>query len=158
MGTLASDIGIAPSTLSVHVQRLAADGLVQISVDGKRRIIAAAPELRHVDLDQVKRPPRPARRERLADRIHRLAPRIRELAKRHGANDIRVFGSIARGDETSGSDVDFLITAPPGFSLFDQAGLLGDLEDLLGVKVDLVTEGALHPRFADRIRAEAKPV
>jgi hypothetical protein len=156
MGTLASDIGIAPSTLSVHVQRLAADGLVQISVDGKRRIIAATPELRHVDLEEARRPPRPARRESLADRIQRLAPRIRALAKKRGATEIRVFGSVGRKEENAASDIDFLIKPGPDFGLLDQAGLLADLEDLLGARIDLVTDKALHPRLAQRILAEAR--
>ncbi|HEY9767824.1 MAG TPA: nucleotidyltransferase family protein [Coleofasciculaceae cyanobacterium] len=84
---------------------------------------------------------------------------ILAIAAKHGACNVRVFGSIARGEETSTSDIDFLIdydrakTSPwfPG-------GLLADLEDLLGYKVDIVTEKSLHQLIRDRILSEAVPL
>jgi len=83
---------------------------------------------------------------------------ILEIAKRHGASDIRIFGSVARGDATELSDVDFLVRFEPGRSLFDQGGLLMDLRDLLGAKVDVVSEGALAGRFEHNVRKDAIPL
>jgi predicted nucleotidyltransferase len=80
------------------------------------------------------------------------------IAKRYGASDLRLFGSVARGDATIGSDVDLLVRFEPGRSLFDQGGLLMDLRQLLGVKVDVVSEGALSGRFGDIVRREAVPL
>jgi predicted nucleotidyltransferase len=79
-------------------------------------------------------------------------------AKRYGASDIRIFGSVARGDATESSDVDFVARFESGRSLFDQGGLLTDLRQLLGVKVDLVSEGALTGRFGQMARKEAVPL
>jgi predicted nucleotidyltransferase len=77
------------------------------------------------------------------------------LAARHGARALRIFGSVARGDADSRSDVDFLVDFEPGRSLFDQADLLVALEDLLGVRVDVVTEAALRRRVRERVLREA---
>jgi predicted nucleotidyltransferase len=79
------------------------------------------------------------------------------FAKQYGASDIRIFGSVARGDATESSDVDFVARFEPGRSLFDQGGLLLDLRQLLGVRVDLVSEGALTGRFGQIVRKEAVP-
>jgi predicted nucleotidyltransferase len=76
-------------------------------------------------------------------------------AKKHGASDIRIFGSVARGDANESSGVDFVARFEPGRSLFDQGGLLMDLRELLGVRVDLVSEGALSGRFGQIVRSEA---
>lgn len=83
---------------------------------------------------------------------------ILTAARRHGATSIRVFGSVARGDETDISDIDFLVRMEPGRSLFDMGGLLMDLEEMLGCKVDVVSEGGLRPRFRDRALKEALAV
>jgi predicted nucleotidyltransferase len=77
------------------------------------------------------------------------------VATRYGASDLRIFGSVARGDATETSDVDFLVRFEPGRSLFDQGGLLIDLRQLLGVNVDVVSEGALSGRFGQIVRNEA---
>jgi len=83
---------------------------------------------------------------------------ILEVARRHGAHTIRVFGSVARGEADSESDVDFLVDLEPGRSVFDQGGLLMDLQNLLGRKVDVVTEAGLRPRIRARVLAEAVPL
>jgi predicted nucleotidyltransferase len=83
---------------------------------------------------------------------------ILALAARYGAKDLRLFGSVARGDAVEGSDVDFLVRFEPGRSLLDQGGLVMDLRELLGVKVDVVSEGALSGRFAQTVRKEAVPI
>ncbi|HEX4792149.1 MAG TPA: nucleotidyltransferase family protein [Humisphaera sp.] len=80
---------------------------------------------------------------------------ILAIARQYGASDVRVFGSVARGDATEESDIDFVARFEPGRSLFDQGGLLMELRDLLGIKVDLISEGALTGRFGQIVRQEA---
>ena len=77
------------------------------------------------------------------------------LAERYRAGEVRVFGSVVRGEATEDSDVDFLITPRHGCSLFDLGGLLEDLRELLGCRVDLVTEDGLKPRLRERVLKEA---
>jgi len=88
----------------------------------------------------------------------RYKPRILQLAARHGAHHVRVFGSLARSEARPGSDVDFLVEFEPHRSLLDQGGLLMDLQDLLGCKVDVVDEHAMRPRFRERVLKEAVPL
>lgn len=80
---------------------------------------------------------------------------ILELAARHGARNVRVFGSVARGEAGPESDVDFLVECGPNPSPFFPGGLLMDLEELLGRRVDIVTDGGLHPYLRDKILHEA---
>ncbi|MBM3287570.1 MAG: nucleotidyltransferase family protein [Candidatus Eisenbacteria bacterium] len=80
---------------------------------------------------------------------------ILELAARHGAIRIRVFGSAARGEASPDSDVDFLVDLEPGRSILDLGGLLMDLQDLLGCPVDVITEKGLRARIRDRVLREA---
>jgi predicted nucleotidyltransferase len=88
-----------------------------------------------------------------------LAPRKREevnrIAAAHGARNIRVFGSVGRGEAGSSSDLDLLVDMTEGRSLFDLVALGDDLEEALGVAVDVVTEKSLSPYLRDRILAEA---
>jgi predicted nucleotidyltransferase len=83
---------------------------------------------------------------------------ILRLARRHGARNVRVFGSAANGQTRPDSDVDFLVDLDEDRSLLDLGALLMDLQDLLGRKVDLVTEQALHWYIRDRILHEATPL
>ena len=83
---------------------------------------------------------------------------ILRTAARHGAYNVRVFGSAVRGEVGPDSDVDFLVEMEPGRSLFDLGGLLMDLQALLGCEVDVVTERGLHWYIRDRVLAEAKPL
>jgi len=83
---------------------------------------------------------------------------ILDLAARYGACDVRVFGSAARGDDTPQSDIDLLVQMEPGRSLFDLAGLMSDLRDLLGRRVDIVTESSLYWLLRRRILKEARPL
>jgi len=80
------------------------------------------------------------------------------IARRYGASDIRIFGSVARGDATEASDLDVLVRLEPGRSLLDQGGLLMDLRDLLGINVDVVDEDALSGRFGQIVSKEAIPL
>jgi len=84
--------------------------------------------------------------------------KILELAARHGASDVRVFGSLARGEGAEGSDLDLLVTLEEKRSLLDIVGLKQDLEDLLHRPVDVVTEPALSPYIRSRVLAEAMPL
>lgn len=80
------------------------------------------------------------------------------LAGKHGARNVRVFGSVARGDARPDSDIDLLVELEPGRSLFDLGGLLFDLQDLLGVDVDVVTENGLRSRIRAQVLQEAIPL
>jgi predicted nucleotidyltransferase len=83
---------------------------------------------------------------------------ILNLAKRHGARNVRVFGSLARGEGREGSDLDLLVTLGEGRSLLDLVGLKQDLEDLVHRSVDVVTEQALSPYLRERVLSEAIPL
>jgi predicted nucleotidyltransferase len=83
---------------------------------------------------------------------------ILALASRYGAHDLRIFGSVARGDQRDDSDLDIIARFDLGRSLFDQGGLLMDLQDLLGIKVDLISESGMRPRFRDHVMKEAVPL
>jgi len=80
---------------------------------------------------------------------------ILKLAAKHGARNVRIFGSVARGEADEQSDVDFLVDMQPGRSLFDMGGLLMDLRELLGRDVDVITERGLKPRIRARVLREA---
>jgi predicted nucleotidyltransferase len=84
-----------------------------------------------------------------------LRDEILRLAEKRGAHNVRVFGSVARGEATESSDLDLLVAWEPGRSLLDHAGLVQDLQDLLGVKVHVGTEKSLHWYVRDRILREA---
>jgi uncharacterized protein len=83
---------------------------------------------------------------------------ILAIAARHGAHNLRVFGSVARGEAGPDSDLDLLVEMAPDKSLMDHVALMQDLEDLLQRKVDVVSERALHWYIRDRILAEAIPL
>jgi predicted nucleotidyltransferase len=80
------------------------------------------------------------------------------IAARHGARNVRIFGSVARAQEGRDSDVDVLVDMEPGRSLFDLGGFLMELQDLLGCRVDVVTEQGLRPRLRERVLREAVPL
>jgi predicted nucleotidyltransferase len=83
---------------------------------------------------------------------------ILRIAARHGAYNVRVFGSAVRGEASHDSDIDFLVDLEPDRSLFDLGGLLMDLQSLLGREVDVVTEKGLHWYIHDRVLMEARPL
>jgi len=80
------------------------------------------------------------------------------LARRRGVTAVRVFGSMSRGDGTESSDVDLLVTLAPGTSALALGGLLLDAQELLGRRVDVVTEASLHPALRERVLAGAVPL
>jgi predicted nucleotidyltransferase len=83
---------------------------------------------------------------------------VLELARAHGATNVRVFGSVARNDDTTASDVDLLVDFAPGTSLLSVIGLEQALTDLLGVPVDVGPADALREDIRDRVLAEARPL
>jgi len=83
---------------------------------------------------------------------------ILQTAARHGASNVRLFGSVARGDTVPESDVDFLVDLEPGRALLDLGGLLMDLEDLLGCSVDVAIERALRSRVKEEALRDAVPL
>jgi len=83
---------------------------------------------------------------------------ILRIAARRGARNLRLFGSVVRGQADAESDVDILVDMEPGRSLLDLGGLWSDLNDLLGVKVDVVTEKGLRKRIRERVMKEAVPL
>ena len=87
---------------------------------------------------------------------HREA--LRALGRRHGVRSIKVFGSMARDDADASSDVDLLVETAPDTSGFVLGALLTDAQDLLGRRVDVVTEKSLHPLMRDRVLSEARPL
>lgn len=93
-----------------------------------------------------------------ADLLKAKRTEILDLAARHGARNLRVFGSVARGDARPDSDVDFVVDMEPGRSLLDLGGLLMDLQALLGCRVDVVTERGLKERIRARVLEEAIPL
>jgi predicted nucleotidyltransferase len=83
---------------------------------------------------------------------------ILETASRNGAVNVRVFGSVARGEDRPDSDIDFLVNLEPGRSLLDLARLLRELNALLNRRVDVVTEAGLRERIRSQVLREAQPL
>jgi len=83
---------------------------------------------------------------------------ILQIAARHGATNVRVFGSVARGEARPDSDVDILVNLEANRSLLDLARLLRELQALLNCPVDVVTEAGLRPRIRSRVLKEARPL
>jgi uncharacterized protein len=92
------------------------------------------------------------------DQVRAMRPAILELAAKHGMRRVRIFGSVARGEETEASDLDVLVDVEPGRSLLDLAGFELDLEDLLRCKVEVVTERGISPYLEARVLQEAVPL
>ncbi len=83
---------------------------------------------------------------------------IVEIAARHGAHNLRLFGSVARGQDTADSDIDLLVATGPTTSSWFPAGLILDLEQILGRRVEIVTEKGLNPHLREKVLGEAIPL
>jgi predicted nucleotidyltransferase len=92
------------------------------------------------------------------DIIRKRRDEILRLAESYGIRRVRIFGSIARGEDRPESDIDVLVAFEPGRSLLDQVGFRQDLEEMLGRRVDVVSERGISPYLQDRILAEAVPL
>ena len=92
------------------------------------------------------------------DLLRERREEILQVAAKHGARNVRVFGSIARGEDDERSDIDLLVEFELGRSLLDHASLWLELQELLGCKVDVVSEGGIKPRIRDRVLREAVPL
>jgi predicted nucleotidyltransferase len=102
--------------------------------------------------------PRGSARVSAVDEVRRKRPEILEIAARHGAHNVRLFGSFARGDARADSDLDLLVDAGPAHSAFFPAALIADLQDLLKRDVDVVETAALHWYLRERVLLEAVPL
>jgi predicted nucleotidyltransferase len=80
---------------------------------------------------------------------------ILAIAAKYGAHDVRIFGSVARGDATEQSDLDLIVRFDPDRTLLDHGGLLMDLQDVLQVRVDVIDEEGMRPRFREQVSREA---
>jgi len=83
---------------------------------------------------------------------------ILEIARKHGATNVRIFGSVMRGDDGPASDIDLLVDTAGATSPWFPAGLILDLEELLARRIDVVTERGLNPFIRDQVLREAQPV
>lgn len=83
---------------------------------------------------------------------------VLEAVSRFSVSNLRVFGSVLRGTDRTGSDLDLLVDALPGTTLFDLGGLQDELETLLGIRVDLLTPSDLPSKFREKVLAEAQPL
>ena len=92
------------------------------------------------------------------ERLRIKRDEILRMATKYGAYNVRVFGSVARGEADSESDVDFLVEVESGRSLLDLGGLLMELQELLECQVDIVTEKGLRQRIRERVLNEAVPL
>lgn len=91
----------------------------------------------------------------IRDVLEHKREEILSIAHRNGAKDIRILGSVARGDATPDSDIDFLVEMESGRTLLDIIAIKQDLEDLLGCTVDVVTEAAVSPYIRDEVISQA---
>jgi predicted nucleotidyltransferase len=94
----------------------------------------------------------------IVELVRKKREEIQRIAAAHGAHNVRVFGSVARGEAGPDSDIDLLIEAGPTTSSWFPAGLILDLQDLLGRRVQVVTEKGLNPYLRDRVLGEAVPL
>jgi len=92
------------------------------------------------------------------DELRQTREQILGVAARHGAHNVRIFGSAARGEASAASDVDFLVDLDPDRTLMDMGGLLIALQELLHVRVDVATERMLRPKVRNRALADAVPL
>ncbi len=144
--------GVAQSVVSAYES-----GARQPSLPTLEHLVRAA----GCELDITIRSPVPevpATAGRLAERLARHRHQVKEIAERHGLSNVRVFGSVARGEEGPGSDVDLLVDVAAGVGLVGLARCQRDLEALLGARVDLVPAGDLKPGMAAAVVAEARSV
>ena len=116
----------------------------------RSRDIRICPSCKSARWDQPRVP-----RKSLLGLLRSQRKNILEICTRHGAGNVRIFGSVAQGRETPESDIDLLVDFSPGRNLLDVAGLKADLEAFLGREVDLGQRKTLHPLVRERVLSEA---
>jgi uncharacterized protein len=92
------------------------------------------------------------------DLVKEKREEILRIAAKNGAGNVRIFGSVVRGEADLASDVDLLVTLEPGTTLLDHAALILELEELLGCKVDVASDRGLRPRVKERVLSQAVPL
>lgn len=156
-------VGGGTGAVQRELQQLVEAGLVHREAQGHQVYFFANrgapifPDLQAI-IRKTTGAPHGPRRISLRRVVHRLRERILEAAAASGASDVRVFGSVARGEETTGSDVDLLVSLEPGRTLLDLARLEVRLESLLHRHVDVVTEAGLPEAVRATVLKEALPV
>ncbi len=95
---------------------------------------------------------------KIKETLQQKREEILHLAAQHGASNVRIFGSVARGEEREDSDIDFLVDMDSDRTLLDRIGFIQDLEDLLGRKVDVATFTGLREYFRERIMSQVIPL
>jgi len=146
---LAHRAGVTQSVVSAYES-----GTRQPSLATLTRLVAAT----GLELDvRVRRPESPLARlcGPLGRRVRKHRPQVRRLAAQHGLSNVRVFGSVARGEDTPNSDIDLLVDVPSGVGLLGLARAQRDLQALLGSRVDLVPADGLKPAVARAAMLEA---
>ena len=145
---LARRAGVTQSVVSAYESSARQPSLRMLD-----RLVAAT----GLELDVSVRSRRTAsRRQRpLAARLHRRRQQVQRIAASHGLTNVRVFGSVARGEDTAESDIDLLVDVEPGVGLMGLARCQRELESLLAAPVDLVAAGDLKPGVAPSVLAEA---
>ena len=133
-----------------RIDQLARDGRLPSEVIGARRLV----HRRHLDALAAARPGRRRGRPRTLHELRWRRAEILELAKRHHLSNIRVFGSVARDDASSSSDVDFLVRRNAGTSALEVAEFAVDVEELLGCTVDVAVDEGASP-VLETVRASA---
>lgn len=147
---LARRAGVAQSVISAYESNRREPGLRTLT-----RLIEATGHRLNVDLAPAPRACLGLPDSRLGRRLRRHRQAVLELAEQRGAHNVRVFGSVARGDETHSSDIDLLVDLDDSVGLVALAGLRRQLSGLLKVEVDVVPAGTLKPDLAQAILAEA---
>jgi hypothetical protein len=164
LNELVRESGGGSGAIRREVERMAAAGLLRERRVGNQRRFSADrsspfyPELAGLAAKAAPAPGRPARRTRPSAALIASRRAARNALARHGLSNPRVFGSVARGEDTDASDLDLLVDARPGTSLLDLVKAKHALEDLLRVPVDLVTLGDLPESFRAAVVAEALPL
>jgi predicted nucleotidyltransferase/DNA-binding XRE family transcriptional regulator len=137
---LARSAGVAQSVVSDYERHRREPGLTTLS-----RLVAATGHTLTLDVVPGEHPVRGLPDTRLGRRLRRHRRRVLALASAHGATNVRVFGSVARGEDGPASDVDLLVDLAPGTGLLALIGLARELGDLLGTSVDVVPADSLKP-------------
>ena len=150
---LARRAGVAQSVISAYESDRREPGMGML-----RRLVEATGHELTIELEPMPGQLLGLPETPLGRRLRRHRRAVMELAGRRGLRNVRVFGSVARGEDREGSDIDLLVDVDEGVGLVDIAGLVRELTDLLGVAVDVVPANSLKRGVRDEVLAEAVPL